>query len=244
MDPWKKRLYDGYVSTGQASLGADLALLGQEGRNQYFDHVIRRHLPADKNLSIADLACGYGRLIHCLKRQGYQRVTGVDVSAEQVRLAHSLGLTEVQQDDVSDFLSRHPQAFDVAFLMDVLEHMEPGEMLRSLDAVAASVRPGGLVVIHVPNAEGLFGMHVRYGDLTHLSAFTRQSMSQLLTACGFVDVRCFEDTPVVHGLRSLVRSLLWRLLSWPFRLLLIAETGAGGHLLSQNMLVVATRRRA
>jgi hypothetical protein len=42
-------------------------------------------------------------------------------------------------------------------------------------------------------------------------------------------------------LKSGVRLLIWNLLTLPARLLLAAETGRFGHLLSQNMLVTARR---
>jgi hypothetical protein len=112
-------------------------------------------------------------------------------------------------------------------------------MLATLDGAFGALRPGGRVVIHVPNAEGLHGMRVRYGDLTHEQAFTPASIRQALTLCGFTNVRCFEDRPVMHGLKSALRAAFWRLSTLQARLQLLAETGVGGHILSQNMLVVA-----
>lgn len=79
------------------------------------------------------------------------------------------------------------------------------------------------------------------GDLTHTNAFTAQSIRQLMRACGFSEPCCYEDAPVAHGLKSLVRRILWRALTLPFRLLATAETGEWRHILSQNMLVVAER---
>jgi hypothetical protein len=125
--------------------------------------------------------------------------------------------------------------------MEVLEHLTPPELLACLDAVAAALVPGGLLVVHVPNAEVIFGMSIRYGDLTHETAFTSTSMNQLLRATGYTDIRCQEDRPHVHGITSAVRNVLWRVLTLPIRLLLPAETGALRHLLSQNILVVARR---
>jgi hypothetical protein len=98
-----------------------------------------------------------------------------------------------------------------------------------------------MVVIHVPNAEGIFGMRIRYGDLTHENCFTPQSINQALMACGFDGMACFEDKPIVHGLKSFIRFVLWEVLSLPYRLLLIAETGNTKMILSQNMLVVAKK---
>jgi hypothetical protein len=46
---------------------------------------------------------------------------------------------------------------------------------------------------------------------------------------------------VVHGVKSLVRRILWELGSAPTRLLSLAETGGSGAILSQNLLFVALR---
>jgi hypothetical protein len=60
-------------------------------------------------------------------------------------------------------------------------------------------------------------------------------------ALRFGKTECFEDKPVVHGIKSLVRRFLWELGSAPVRLLSLAETGGSGVILSQNLLFVALR---
>jgi hypothetical protein len=77
--------------------------------------------------------------------------------------------------------------------------------------------------------------------LTHETAFTSQSIRQMLRVCGFESIEVFEERPIVHGLKSLVRLWLWRLLTLRERLLLLAETGSAAGVLSQNMLVVARK---
>jgi 2-polyprenyl-3-methyl-5-hydroxy-6-metoxy-1,4-benzoquinol methylase len=241
LEEWKRRLYDGYVSTGQASAqGSDA-----EGFDtRHYPHVmawLRQVLPAGRDLRILDLACGHGPLLQCAKALGFTRLAGVDVSAEQVELAHCMGLGEVVCQELSEYLAGHHGAFDVVFAMDLLEHLTKPELLACMDQVAQALAPQGRLVIHVPNAEGMFGMRVRYGDLTHETAFTPQSITQLLRATGFTDIRCAEDRPHVHGLKSAARRVLWHVMTAPARLLLAAETGCTGHLLSQNMLVQARK---
>jgi 2-polyprenyl-3-methyl-5-hydroxy-6-metoxy-1,4-benzoquinol methylase len=241
MNNWKKRLYDAYISTGQAAgkvkQEASLAL----NNYPYYKKLIKEHLPTRKDISIADLACGHGSLIYCLQQFGFQNVKGVDISPEQIKLAHDLGIKGATCLDMSSFLKEQREAFDVVFLMDILEHLEKGELLAFLDQVYDSLRKDAIIIIHVPNAEGLFGMRIRYGDLTHENCFTSRSIEQALNACGFHHVKCFEDKPVIHGAKSLIRRILWELLTASSRLLLTAETGFTHHILSQNMLVVAKK---
>ena len=241
MEDWKQRLYAEYVSTGQA--------VGQRATVDRFDvaryphllALLREMLGERRDLRILDIACGHGPLLLCARTLGCTNLAGVDVSAEQVELAHRFGLHEVVCQDLLDYLQPRNAAFDLIFAMDVLEHLTRPELLDCMDRVAAALAPGGRLVIHVPNAEGLFGMRVRYGDLTHETAFTATSMTQLLRATGFAEVKCREEQPHVHGLTSAIRHLLWRVMTLPPRLLLAAETGGFRHLLSQNMVVLARR---
>jgi 2-polyprenyl-3-methyl-5-hydroxy-6-metoxy-1,4-benzoquinol methylase len=241
MEEWKQKLFDSYVSTKQAGQN-----IGREsldgGFYHYLSRIIKKHLPQDRDISVADLACGYGRLIYCLKKHGYHNIQGVDISNEQVELSHKFGLNEVRCQNIDAFLDEKINTFDVLFLIDILEHLDKGQLLKLLDKVNSALRFGGIVVIHVPNAEGIFGGKSRYSDLTHETSFTSQSISQALTACGFTNVRCFEDKPVIHGLPSFVRYVLWQLFTLPYRILLLAETGIGKCILSQNMLVSAEKK--
>ncbi len=84
---------------------------------------------------------------------------------------------------------------------------------------------------------------IRYGDLTHELAFTRDSMSQLLLASGYSSVRCFEDEPVPHGVKSAVRWLLWKGIRAGLRLYAAAETGETGRdaVFTRNLLAVAVK---
>ncbi len=105
---------------------------------------------------------------------------------EQVELAHRLGVPEVKHGDLNSCLEHADSAsVDVVLLMDVLEHLTRQELFDTLDEVYRILRPGGRCIAHVPNAEGLFGMRIRYGDLTHEMAFTPESAQQLFTTIGF-----------------------------------------------------------
>jgi hypothetical protein len=94
----------------------------------------------------------------------------------------------------------------------------------------------------VPNGASPFAGVSRYGDFTHELAFTPESITQLLLASGFRSVACYEDAPVVHGIKSALRALLWRVLRQAMLAWLAIETGARAPaVLSQNMLAVAVK---
>jgi hypothetical protein len=56
--------------------------------------------------------------------------------------------------------------------MDFLEHLTKQELFCSPDMIRRVLKPHGFRIAQVPNAEGSYGMRVRYGDMTHEQAFT------------------------------------------------------------------------
>jgi 2-polyprenyl-3-methyl-5-hydroxy-6-metoxy-1,4-benzoquinol methylase len=242
LDGWKAILYQAYVSSGQVRYTGGSAEEFLRGRRAYLQAMIRKHFPKDRESRIVDIGCGHGALLYFLAREGYRNLRGADGSGEQVELAHRLGITWVELGEGEDFLRAcDKESVDVVALFDVLEHLTRQEAFDLLSEVKRVLSPGGMCIGHVPNAAGLFGAAIRYGDLTHEQAFTQVSIRQAFGALAFGEARCFEDKPVVHGALSLVRRLIWDVGSAPLRLLATAETAEKGPILSRNLLFVATR---
>lgn len=240
---WRERLYEAYVSSGQATrkqYTTPEQLFAS--RKPYIDKIIGRHIPDRRDTKIVDLGCGHGAFLYFLALAGYINVEGVDVSAEQVALAKKLGVSEARQSDIMSYLSvQSSDSIGVILLMDILEHLSRQELFDVLDSVHRVLCPGGRLIIHVPNGEGIFGMRVRYGDLTHELTFTSRSISQALSTIGFVNIRCFEDNPIPHSFSSIARWAVWKIGTVLPRVLLLAETGHAHALLTQNMLVVSDK---
>lgn len=237
---WKDRLYDSYVSSGQVNTASTDAGSFFAGRAAYLEKAIRRHFPSDRQARIIDLGCGHGTFLYFLKRAGYSNIVGVDVSAEQIQQARALGIPEAVEGQLDDFLVRTASgSVDAVIAFDIFEHLDPEQLFATLDEIYRVLKLGGRVILHVPNAEGIYGMRIRYGDFTHEQAFTANSLRQVTRTAGFTRFEAFEDKPIPHGIFSIARRVIWDCGTLPHRLLLSAETGGGGFILSQNMLAVA-----
>jgi cyclopropane fatty-acyl-phospholipid synthase-like methyltransferase len=179
-------------------------------------------------------------MLYFLQRAGYNNIVGVDVSEEQIAVASRLEISSATCASLEDFLTAQSDAsVDAVLAIDILEHLTRREVMEVLDAVRRVLKPGGRCIAHVPNSDGLYGMRIRYGDFTHELAFNPSSARQVFRVAGFREVRCFEDKPRVHGFLSLARRIIWDVGTLPARLLLAAETGATGAVLSQNMMIEA-----
>lgn len=239
---YRTRFYSRYA---ELKLRTDLAQVRHDLRftKPYLTRLIANVFPADRKSSIVDLGCGSGALLLSLLEAGYSNAFGVETSPDQIEFARQLGVRVIPGDLVS-FLRNSPAGvFDVVVAIDVIEHFRKDEVLEIMDQAHRVLRPGGELIVHVPNAEAIFGSRIFWSDFTHEIAFTREGLRQLTCACGFSSVEFSEDLPVVHGFKSLLRRIVWAGMRSMFRLAYMAETGdpGTGLILTQNLLAVAKK---
>jgi 2-polyprenyl-3-methyl-5-hydroxy-6-metoxy-1,4-benzoquinol methylase len=95
--------------------------------------------------------------------------------------------------------------FDILLAIDVLEHLDLDGLHRFSRLVREVLRPGGLLIVQVPNAQAPFNP-VTAGDLTHLRAFTPASLRQLFALAGTDAVHLSGMPFPGHGKSHQVRS--------------------------------------
>jgi predicted TPR repeat methyltransferase len=231
---YRDRLYEAYASDHAGRGDGQAAAL-------VYRRDIRPLLPAPSAGPVIDIGCGQGDLVRLLHDDHYD-AHGVDVSPEQVAIAHAAGLDRVRQGDFRDVLTSQRGQFAVVTATDLLEHLGKDEVLDTFDCVATALMPGGRFVARVPNAVSPLGGYVRYGDFTHESSFTARSVRQLSAAAGFGHVAVRPCPPVAHGLKSAGRAAAWKPVSVAYKLALAAETGRfRGHVVTQNLTFVARK---
>jgi 2-polyprenyl-3-methyl-5-hydroxy-6-metoxy-1,4-benzoquinol methylase len=166
-----------------------------------------------KKGSILDVGCGEGLFLELAKRNGW-RVHGTDVSAYATefaskRLGQSVFCGEIWDAPFNE------QSFDVITMWHVLEHTT--SPMQTLQEVRKLLKPGGLVVLAVPNLNDRLmqaayrlvkGRKLRLfsiGDKEiHLFHFSVQSLRLLLEKTGFTCVKVGPDFGVVELSKQLV----------------------------------------
>ena len=197
-------------------------------------------LPIKQDEPILDLGCGWGGFLSFLQAKGYTNLAGVDSSAQQVEIAHCLGLDKVEVGDVFTTLSQYRNHYACISAFNLLEHLDKEQVLPFLKEALLALRPGGCLLLELPNANSLFGSRTRYWDFTHELSFTPTSLLQILQVVGFSNVQLRERCPVVHGGKSWVRALLWQLIRQGLSFYLIVEQGSPGHqIFTQDMHAIA-----
>ena len=172
--------------------------------------VIKSHLNLPKEARILDVGCGFGFALGALRKLGYENTLGLELSAEQADVARKAGHQVIVTEDSIGWLRSNPEQFDFVVLLDVLEHLPVVIQIDFLRALHTVLRPGGKVIITVPNANAILNARWRYIDYTHHSSFTEHSLFFVLRNAGFESI--WIDSSKGLGRFSL---RFWRRSFWP-----------------------------
>ena len=228
---FRAALYRGYVSTFKGT--PDLTA---EASAAWWDH---KYLPLladlDRARPILEIGCGSGGLLAWLGRRGFSNARGIDVSAEQVELARRRG-AHAEVADACDYLSQHHARFSLILAVDVLEHFTRDELPGLVRLAYDALQPGGRVLIQTANGAGLFSRQVVYGDLTHVTIFTPESLAQLLRPVGFQDLAFFETGPVPIRVRGKLDVALWSAIKALANMVREIETGKRQAIWTENFI--------
>jgi SAM-dependent methyltransferase len=159
--------------------------------------VTRSHPRVAAARSVLDVGCGPGVLLAGLRAPG-KRLCGVEMSAEAVQAIETEGIEGRAVDLETERLPYADGEFDAVLCYDVLEHLfSPGRVLAEIRRV---VRPGGVVLLCVPNTLNLFNRLIflsgrfidvmdashQNGELfsNHIRLFSRALFDRFVTAGG------------------------------------------------------------
>jgi len=237
---YKDKFYSKYVSVHTSRLYGEIFLGDIKRQFPVWQKYFGRFLPEDKKAKIIDLGCGNGGFIYWLQQIGYQNAEGIDISAEQIEAGQKLGIKNIRQADIKEFLiTQLPNNYDVIFMRDILEHFNKEEVIDILDFIYASLKQNGRFICQTVNAENLLWGRLRHGDFTHELAFTEDSIRQILRLIGFQNISVYAQRPVIHGLKSLIRAVLWKYIELEIKFYLLIETGSAKGIFTQNLIAVA-----
>jgi SAM-dependent methyltransferase len=127
----------------------------------------RRHIRRVVEGRVLDVGCGIGRNLHHLDGNG----VGVDTNPHSVESARRSGLIAHTAEDFTDCADAVPEGYDTLLFAHVLEHMPPEEASGLLAAYLRYLKPGGRVVIIVPQEVGFRSdpTHVNFLELDDLA---------------------------------------------------------------------------
>jgi len=238
---YRQKLYSQYVSKHTSCVYGQADTKKIESKFPAWNQYYGKHLPQNRAAKILEIGCGNGGFLLYLQSLGYRDCFGVDICDEQIGVARDLGIKNVETADLEDFLQAREDCYDLIVARDVLEHFAKEEVLRILEAIHRSLTTFGRFIMQSPNAESPFSGRYRYGDFTHEIAFTATSLSQILGAAGFKKTQMYPTAPAVHGLKSAIRLMLWKLIEAGLSFCVLVETGSAKGIFTQNLICVASK---
>lgn len=169
-----------------------------------------KYFPADKDAAVLEVGPGFGTLIeHLHNRCSYRNVSAVDVSPEVVAACNRvLPGSTLLAENTAAFLRERPNEFDLVLMLHVLEHVPREAVMPLLEALRASLKTNGKLIVEVPNiVHPVMGAYNRYHDFTHTIGFTDQSLGFVLRNAGFREITVYGcRTPRKTPLRLVQRT--------------------------------------
>ena len=239
MTQFRQTLYDRYLSTFKDD--------GTWKRKQSILHnwCEKNLQPFLEKLSkqsrILELGCGQGQVLDFLNKQGFSSVEGVDTSEEQVMAAERYGL-QVYHSDVFDFIQASHHAYDLVLAIDFVEHFTCQELIQLLYGIKEILNEGGHLILRTPNGQGIFAGQIIYGDLTHMTILTPQSLRQILRFTGFEIVSMKESIFPIKGLKRQIRYMLWNLLKIGLNMMRRISSGKSQDIWTENFVCIAKKQ--
>ena len=100
--------------------------------------------------TLLDLGCACGFMIEAAEEAGFE-ASGVEFSEEAIRAAAPAVRSKIRQGDINRMDAGR---FDVITAFDILEHTQ--DPLASLKAWTSLLRPGGILMIAMPDTDSVF----------------------------------------------------------------------------------------
>jgi SAM-dependent methyltransferase len=145
---------------------------------------------------VLDAGCGRGEFLDLLRARGIS-ARGLDLNHEMVEVCRARGLDVAESDAVSYLEGLDDGALGGLFAAQVVEHLEPGYLLRFLELAHHKLRAGSPLVLETLNPAcwvAFFESYIR--DITHVRPLHPETLRYLVLASGFSEARIEYRSPV------------------------------------------------
>jgi len=137
---------------------------------------------------VLDLGCGRGEFLEVLREEGIDAY-GIDTNETMVSLCIEKGFRVIKEDGLNHLRSLDEDSLGGIFAGQVVEHLEPTELIEIVKEGYRKLRSGGVFIAETINPlcltifSGPF-----YLDLTHVKPIHPQAFAFLMEMAGFRDV--------------------------------------------------------
>ncbi|MGH1370496.1 MAG: class I SAM-dependent methyltransferase [Cellvibrionaceae bacterium] len=169
------------------------------------------HINLSNQDSILDCGCGNGMLLP-LVENSIQSYTGIDFSPEFIEKAkenHKKSKCDAHFscESLITHCNQNREAYDIAFAMDLSEHIEDSEWKEILSAIRHSLKKNGRLYIHTPNRNFFIERMKEHNFILkqfpeHIAVRTPEENRELIIRSGYSNITT-EKLPHYNFLRLL-----------------------------------------
>jgi 2-polyprenyl-3-methyl-5-hydroxy-6-metoxy-1,4-benzoquinol methylase len=238
----RKHFYERYTQAQSRFGSKDEALQRISAEQVMLNKAVGSFLPQSKHARVVDLGCGYGAFMMMLRDAGYSNLRGIDISPEQVNLAHDLGASMVELGTLESAINEE-SCVSLVTMFDVIEHLTRSEAISVLQGIHGMLDEGGTLLLRTPNVDATLGTVLSFGDLTHEMHLNKYSALELFASLNYRHVEILPVKPVGGSFAArIIRGVLGPLASLGSRLTHITQgISTSATISTPNMLIVARR---
>lgn len=168
-------------------------------------------LPQDRAIRIVDIGPGRGQFAAICLAEGYKDLTLVDFTAREKFARISAVKTENLDGSIAQHFRAGKTRYDLIHMAHVIEHIPKYGLFDAVDALYASLTPGGILLLRTPNMESPAALSSLFCTLSHEYGFAGGNLRLLLHVCGFDDIRFHDPSKFREpGLRGLLGAVARR----------------------------------
>ncbi|MFN7843138.1 MAG: class I SAM-dependent methyltransferase, partial [Pirellula sp.] len=183
--------------------------LYQKGR-QLTQHVVRiaamtQGIRSTERVRLLDFGCGWGEFLSVAQSFGFEAF-GIERAPDRMDHLRRRGI--VVDEDLESVRKKTQGSFHAVTLFQVLEHLDnPLDLLKSLYPIMA---PGAVLVLEVPNCEGVSGIrtlqdYYAIHPLEHFNCFTPKTLASIAQRAGFAPAH-IDATHVTTSIKQVIKS--------------------------------------
>ena len=147
---------------------------------------------------VLDFGCGRGEFLDLLGERGIS-AQGVDLNHEMVEVCRARGLHVAEGDGLAYLEGLPDGALGGLFASQVVEHLQPDQLLRLVSVAFHKLRPGATVALETINPACWYAFFESYlRDLTHVRPVHPDTLKYLLQASGFQQIEVRFLAPVAE----------------------------------------------
>lgn len=172
---YSDKLFKNYRKSHNQISGLEPSVAETFACDYYCKYYQRLFAGLNRDSLVLEIGCNAGYMLKQMAVvDGFKNLIGIDLSPDDLEIAKNTLPRNVKLEcmDAFEFLKGKDSVYDLIFSKAVFEHIEKCRVMELIELCKKALKPGGVLIIEVPNMDWIHAPHERYMDFTHEVGFT------------------------------------------------------------------------